>query len=78
MTDRGSNTYNRTRAASPARRRVDDIFGHAKAELNISREVAATNEPINRKRGDIAQANLERKVLQSIDATLKYLEGAKA
>jgi hypothetical protein len=57
---------------------------HAVAALEIARDVAATNEPINREEGNTEQANLEAETVASIDRALEVLrsgtpeEGAAA
>lgn len=45
-------------------------------QLRQAHSVVKTNEPINRKRGDVAQANLENANGQSYKAAMKVLRGA--
>lgn len=48
----------------------------AMESLRISRNIMRTNEPINRREGNIAQANLERSNAKSYQAAMGILRNA--
>ena len=48
---------------------------HAITELEIALDVRVTNEPINRARGDLAQADLEKDSATEFRRALKILKG---
>lgn len=50
---------------------------YAITELEIALDVRTTNEPINRARGDIAQADLEKESAADIRHAIRLLKGAR-
>lgn len=62
------------RAEEPAADLALDDIGHAVASLEVALSVVQTNEPINRARGDIEQADLERDVAESVVEALEVLK----
>lgn len=51
-----------------------DKFGPAINQLKVSLDVMKTNEPINRREGKIAQADLERTNARSFRSAIKTLK----
>lgn len=49
----------------------------AVVELEIALDVVKTNEPINRKEGDIEQANLEKSNAKAFELAIDVLNQAK-
>lgn len=56
----------------------DRRFGRAVNEMLVKRETMVTNEPINRREGNTAQANSERATKNSIDRTLDLVASVAA
>lgn len=64
--------YGNPRPKSTWRTRAEDLVPAVEA-LKVDLDTVKTNEPINRKRGDTAQAELERATARSYEAAIKYL-----
>lgn len=62
--------------ANPWKKAIEGKFGPALNELNIALGTMKTNEPINRREGNLKQADLERNNAKSFEAAMKYLEKA--
>lgn len=67
------NAYARPRSKSEWTKRIEP----AVAQLKIALDIVKTNEPINRRGGNIGQANLERTNAASYMQGIKALEGLR-
>lgn len=66
----------RTPRSSVWRKISDEALRPAIAELERSLSVMRTNEPINRRGGNVKQADLERENADSYKKAIKFLENA--